>query len=175
MRIAVTFRHLEPSDALRDYVETRLQKIRKYLDGPADVNVVLSVEKFRNTADVVVAGDGLRVAAKEEQGDMHSAIDLLSDKIEKQLRKFKEKQRNKKGCESLSGMASATGLPGEESEERYAMIQTEKMDPKPMSVQEAIAQLQVKGTDFLLFSNAETKAVSCLFWRKDGTLGLVEP
>jgi putative sigma-54 modulation protein len=87
MQINVTFRRLDPSDALREYAENRLQKLKKYADGPMDVNVVLSVEKFRQTAEVVLSGDGIRAAAKEEQNEMRAAIDLVSDKIYRQLRR----------------------------------------------------------------------------------------
>jgi putative sigma-54 modulation protein len=174
MRINVTFRHLDPSDALKDYAETRLQKLKKYEEGPMDVNVVLSAEKFRNTAEVMVSGDGFRATAKEEQNDMHSAIDLLSDKIEKQLKKFRDKQRDKKGAVSLS-QAAMTGSGETLAANFQSAIYTEKMQTKPMSVEEAIEQLRIKNADFLLFSNSETSAINCIYWRKDGTVGLIEP
>jgi len=175
MRVSVTFRHCDSSDELRNYVETRLQKIEKYGDGPMDVNVVLTVAKFRNIADVVVTGNGLKAAAKEEQDDMHSAIDLVSDKIEKQLKKFRKRQRERKGGETLASMAASEEPGVMTGTAASGAIHAEKVDLKPMSVQEAVEQLQVRGDDFLLFFNDQTRNVNCIYWRKDGNLGLIEP
>ena len=176
MQINVTFRRLDPSDALREYAENRLQKLKKYADGPMDVNVVLSVEKFRQTAEVVLSGDGIRAAAKEEQNEMRAAIDLVSDKIYKQLRRYKEKIRSKRGSGSMPEPAlSDISLSPETGKEDLGIITTKKMDAKPMAVEEAAAQFQSLNQNFMMFTNAETNAINVLYWRMDGTLGLVEP
>ncbi len=176
MQINVTFRRLDPSDALREYAENRLQKLKKYADGPMDVNVVLSVEKFRQTAEVVISGDGVRAAAKEEQNEMRAAIDLVSDKIYKQLKRYKEKSRSKRGSSSISEPALLDISPSPETEKGDpGIITTKKMDAKPMAVEEAAAQFQSLNQNFMMFTNAETDAINVLYWRMDGTLGLVEP
>lgn len=176
MQINVTFRRLDPSDALREYAENRLQKLKKYADGPMDVNVVLSVEKFRQTAEVVLSGDGVRAAAKEEQNEMRAAIDLVSDKIYRQLRRYKEKIRSKRGSSSMPEPALSDISPSPETgKEDLGIITTKKMDAKPMAVEEAAAQFQSLNQNFMMFTNAETNAINVLYWRMDGTLGLVEP
>ena len=176
MQINVTFRRLDPSDALREYAENRLQKLKKYADGPMDVNVVLSVEKFRQTAEVVLSGDGIRAAAKEEQNEMRAAIDLVSDKIYKQLRRYKEKIRSKRGSGSMPDPVLSDISPSPETgKEDLGIITTKKMDAKPMAVEEAAAQFQSLNQNFMMFTNAETNAINVLYWRMDGTLGLVEP
>ena len=176
MQINVTFRRLDPSDALREYAENRLQKLKKYADGPMDVNVVLSVEKFRQTAEVVLSGDGVRAAAKEEQNEMRAAIDLVSDKIYRQLRRYKEKIRSKRGSVSMPEPALSDISPSPETgKEDLGIITTKKMDAKPMAVEEAAAQFQSLNQNFMMFTNAETNAINVLYWRMDGTLGLVEP
>jgi putative sigma-54 modulation protein len=176
MQINVTFRRLDPSDALREYAENRLQKLKKYADGPMDVNVVLSVEKFRQTAEVVISGDGVRAAAREEQNEMRAAIDLVSDKIYKQLRRYKEKIRSKRGSGSTSESAPLDLSPSPETgKEGLCIITTKKMDAKPMTVEEAAAQFQSLNQNFMMFTNAEANAINVLYWRMDGTLGLVEP
>jgi putative sigma-54 modulation protein len=177
MQINVTFRRLDPSDALREYAENRLQKLKKYADGPMDVNVVLSVEKFRQTAEVVLSGDGVRAAAKEEQNEMRAAIDLVSDKIYKQLRRYKEKIRSKRVSGSMPEPALSEISPSRETgkEDLGIIITTKKMDAKPMAVEEAAAQFQSLNQNFMMFTNAETNAINVLYWRMDGTLGLVEP
>ena len=177
MRINVTFRNVDPSEALKGYTETRLQKLAKYEEGPMDVNVVLAVQKFRNMAEVVVTGDGIRAVAKEEQEDMHSAIDLLSDKIEKQLKKFRDKQRDKKG--TISFAQATMEIPEGPETSSQPSVFTEKMQAKPMSVEEAIEQLRIKsssgGMAFLLFYNSVTSAINCIYSRADGSFGLIEP
>ncbi len=173
MRINVTFRHTEPVEELRDYVEKRFQKLQKYSDGPMDVNVVLTVEKFRHTAEVVISGDGIRAAAKEEQGDMNSAIDILSDKIERQLKRFRDKQRDKKASgATVAPMAVESVIEKEHAD--HPVIIVEQMDAKPMSVEEAVNQLQVLGGNFLAFINADTNSANVIHWRRDGSLGLIQ-
>ncbi len=181
MRINVTFRHLdnEPTDDLREYSEQRLKKLKKYSDGPLEVNVVLSKEKYRYIAEVIVRGDGLKAAAKEVQGDMKSAIDLVSDKIEKQLRKFRDKLRSKKGAgvKDVKKMVSSNldDILSDKKDEDHIEIITERIEAKPMSVEEAIAQFQLLNQDFMVFTNAEQHAVNVIYRRNDGTLGLIEP
>ncbi len=176
MRINVTFRRLDSSDTLREYVEQRLKKLEKYAYGPMDVNVVLSVEKFRQTAEVMISGDGVKAAAKEQQNEMRAAIDLVSDKIYKQLRRYKEKIRSKRASGSVQESVSLD-VPefSEMEEDELSVISPEKIDGKPMAVEEAAAQLQVLDRDFMVFRNSQTNAVNVLYWRTDGTLGLVEP
>jgi putative sigma-54 modulation protein len=176
MQINVTFRRLDPSNDLREYAENRLQKLKKYADGPMDVNVVLSAEKFRQTAEVVISGDGVRAAAKEEQNEMKAAIDLVSDKIYKQLRRYKEKIRSKRGPSSIAEapLSDISSSP-EIGKEELGIIKTKKMDAKPMSVEEAVAQFQSINQNFMMFTNAETNTINVLYRCTDGSLGLIEP
>ena len=171
MRVNVTFRHLDQSDELRRYAENRLQKLKKYSDGPMDVNVVLSSEKFRHSAEVVISGDGIRAAAKEEQEEMKAAIDLVSDKIERQLKKYRDKMISRRNAQAHAPMQNDMAF----AEEDHQIITVEKMNSKPMIVDEAVDQLQILGRQFLSFRNAETNELNVVFWKNDGTLGLIEP
>lgn len=178
MKITVKFRHVEQTDEeatkLIDYVEKRMQKLSKYANGIMDVMVVLSTEKFRNTAEVLVVGDGVKAAAKEESTDMYTAIDLLSDKIEKQIKRFKERLQERKG--SVSSEMSAVGqYRGSAEAEEIAFVTPEKLTTKPMSVEEAVDQFQILGGDFMAFHDAATGNINVLYWRKDGGLGLLQP
>lgn len=171
MQINVTFRNLDHSDGLREYAEAKLQKLEKHSDGPMDVNVVLRSEKFRNSAEVVVSGDGIRAAAREVQDDMKAAIDLVSDKIERQLKKFRDKQRSKRNS------TPAPAAPHEDMvfDDEFQVINVEKMEAKPMSVDEAVDQFHIMEKNFLVFFNADTNQLNVLYWRGDGALGLIEP
>ncbi len=172
MRINVTFRQMETSNTLKEYVEQKMKKLQKYSDGPIKVNVVLSVEKFRHAAEVVISGDGIRATAKEVQDDIRPAIDLVSDKIEKQLKKYREKLLSKRNATPEQSKETATP---ELDEIDVRVIRTEKMDSKPMSLEEAVEQFTLSSKNFLVFRNAETDDINVLYWHKDGELGLIEP
>ena len=103
MKISVTFRNAEGENWQKEYVEERLEKLKKYIDNPVDARVILSVEKFRNTAEINLTANGLNINSKEEEKDMHLAIDNAIEKIERQLKKHKEKIRGFKNNHSRSG------------------------------------------------------------------------
>ena len=93
MQTSVTFKNLDPSDTLKSYVTDKLNRFDRLLDNPAEASVVLSVEKFRHIAEINIAGDRLTINGKEETVDMYSAIDNVMDKLEKQIKKSKQKIR----------------------------------------------------------------------------------
>ena len=96
MKISVTFRNGEGENWQKLYAEERIQKLKKYLDMPAETHIILSTEKFRNFAEINLSANGWNVNAKEEAKDMHLAVDGCIDKIEKQLKKQREKTREHK-------------------------------------------------------------------------------
>ncbi len=104
MHITVTFRHLDASDALKEHTEEKSERLRKYLVEPIEIHWVLSVEKFRHIADVTIVAGGVSLKAQEETEDMYSAIDLASSKIEKQVRKYKERRKDHKSHENASSI-----------------------------------------------------------------------
>ncbi len=174
MQINVTFRHTKPSEDLKEYVKERYSRLTKYSDSPMNIHVVLSAEKFRNTAEVVVSGDGIRAAAKQEHDDLRAAIDLVLDKIERQLKKFREKIKNRRYA-SGSSVENRSVETAAEDAGQEPVITITKINPKPMSIEEAADQLQISGSGFLAFLNADTNRVNVIYWRKDGGLGLLEP
>ena len=177
MQINVTFRHTEHSDELRDYIHDRFSRLKKYSDSPMNVNVVLTSEKFRKSAEVVIIGDGIRAAAKKEHDDLRAAIDLVLDKIERQLKKFRDKVKSKRQAQqgSAQGQEGASKAIHNEPGASEQIIAVKKIDTKPMSIEEAADQLQISGMDFLAFINASSDHVNVIYWRKDGSLGLLEP
>ncbi|MFZ5564750.1 MAG: ribosome hibernation-promoting factor, HPF/YfiA family [Thermodesulfobacteriota bacterium] len=91
MQVTVTFKNLEASNHLKQFVSDKLGKFDRLFDSPAKAEVCLSVEKFRNIAEITITGDRLNIIGKEETEDMYAAIDLVMDKIEKQIKKNKKK------------------------------------------------------------------------------------
>jgi putative sigma-54 modulation protein len=178
MQISVTFRHVESSEALKDYAIRKLSKMDKYIDSPMEANVVLGIEKFRHQADITVTGDGLKIKGREETGDMYSAIDLAMEKIEKQLKRFRERPRNIKAARNLKSLGARlnviAGTSTEETESPH-IIRSRSMEAKPMDIEEAVMQLKSCNDEILVFTNSQSTALNILYRRRDGNFGLIEP
>jgi len=177
MDIIVTFRHMEPTESLRTYAEDKLSKIKKYLDFPIEAHVVLAVEKFRHMADVTLSVNGTMIKGVEETEDMYSAIDQVMDKIEKQVKRYRSKIRDRR-IENRKG--EDTQVMGEEEEVtdlslEEPSIEVEKMVAKPIDLEEAAIQLELSQQDFLVFRNSRSMEINVIYKRKDGNLGLIEP
>ena len=175
MRISVTFRHLDPSDALKDYVGQKLSKVNKYFDGPIDANAVLSVEKFRQIAEVTVTFGRFTVNCKEETDDMYQSIDKVIDKVERQVKRQREKTTRRKGIDPdrLNFEVQADYEETKDWEQR--IVKAENVYAKPMSLEEAVMQMDLStNTEFLVFANSSTQKINVLYRRKDGNFGLIE-
>ncbi len=170
MQVIVTFRHVEPTEGLRQHAEEKVQRVHKYLRRPIEAHVTLTVEKQRHIAEVQLSANHLNITATEETDDLYSAIDLAMSKIERQVKKHTAKYKEHKGPNN-SATSALTG----ERERAGSTIHTQRVAVKPMSVDEAIMQLKLQKNDFLLFTNAATDALSVVYRRKDGNYGLIEP
>jgi putative sigma-54 modulation protein len=174
MQTSVTFKNLDPSDHLRDYVSDKLNRFDKYLYNPAEASVVLSVEKFRHIAEVNIIGDRLSINGKEETEDMYSAIDMVLDKLEKQIKKSKQKIRDRRQGKGKAKPAQpALSELTDENTEQQVMVKN--IEYKPMDVDEAIMQLDLVDNSFLVFTNSRSERVNVLYRRKDGNIGLIQP
>jgi putative sigma-54 modulation protein len=178
MKISVTFRRVDPSDHIRQYAEDKFIRLDKYLDSAAEVYIVLSVEKFRHTVDVSLSTNGLHIKAMEETEDMYSAIDMVLDKIERQIQRQMAKRKDRRSTENIKTLSFKMNVLDMESlgqGQDLAVIKTTRIQAKPMDVEEAVMQLDLMKNDFLVFTNAQSKAVNVLYRRKDGQLGIIEP
>ena len=179
MQISVTFKNIDPSDHLKSYVQNKLNKLDKLLENPAEANVVLSVEKIRHIAEIKIIGDRLNINCREKTGDMYSSIDLALDKLEKQIKKTKQKIRNhRQGSRSetrdrdVAAETPASAPPEETGEPR---IKIQNIEFKPMDVEEASLQMDLVSDNFIVFTNSITNKVNVLYRRNDGDLGLIQP
>ena len=177
MDITVTFRHIDPTDSLKAYAEEKLAKLDKYLDFPVEAHVVLAVEKFRRMADVTISVNGTMLKAVEETEDMYSAIDQVMDKIEKQVKRYRDKIRKRRSENRKNG--STLVITGSDEIGDIHLeepgIEIEKLDAKPMDLEEAAMQFSMSQQDFLVFRNSRSKEINVLYQRKDGNLCLIEP
>jgi putative sigma-54 modulation protein len=163
MRISVTFRNKEGESWHREYIDDKLMKLKKYIDNPVEAHVVLSVEKFRNVAEVNLMANGLNINAKEEAKDMHLAIDNAIEKIERQLKKKKEKIRSQKTNATRGGNVDDMEQMSDDMYEtpETRVVETKKIVLKPMSLDEAIM-------------DSSTENVSVVYIRDDGKYVLIE-
>jgi putative sigma-54 modulation protein len=175
MQTSVTFKNLDSSDPLKSYVQDKLDRFDRLLDNPAEASVVLSVEKFRHIAEININGDRLTINGKEETNDMYSAIDMVLDKLEKQIKKNKQKVRERR----TNYKGKNKNLPKAEinmpEEEPAIEVKVKNIEYKPMDVEEAILQMDLLKDNFLVFTNARSDQINVLYRRKDGHYGLIQP
>lgn len=175
MQTSVTFKNIDPSDHLKSYVSDKLNRFDKYLDNPGEANVVLAVEKFRHIAEINIAGDRLTIIGSEETNDMYSAIDMALDKLEKQIKKSKQKIRERRLASknrNRSMLDEADNLPDEDTERQ---IKIRNIEYKPMDIEEAVLQMDLIEDNFLVFTNARNDQINVLYRRRDGHYGLIQP
>jgi putative sigma-54 modulation protein len=172
MQTSVTFKNLDPSDHLKAYVSDKLNRFDKYLYNPGEASVVLSVEKFRHIAEVNIVGDRLTINGKEETEDMYSAIDMVLDKLEKQIKKNKQKVRERRAGKGKAKPVMAEPIAMDDDEQQ---VMVQNIEFKPMDVDEAIMQMDLVENNFLVFTNARSDRVNVLYRRKDGHYGLIQP
>ena len=193
MQFSVTFRHMDATEALKGYAKERLEKIRKYFPDPISIHVVMSTEKFHHRVDVnVQLHNGFKLAGTETTENMYSSIDLVSAKIERQVRRYKDKLREHKVRELTplpvlhSVLAEPTGsatdgVNGEAAEpaapvaaEATLLVKRETFHAAPMTPSEAIMQLNLIEASFLIFRNEQSGQINVVYKRTDGAYGLIE-
>ena len=173
MQINVTFRHVDPTPALRAHAEERLERmVKKYLHRPVDAHVILSVAKERHAAEITLQADHVTMFAKEETTDLYAAIDLAVAKLEHQAQKLREKRKEHKGPSGARTLVADE--PSDDGPARPRVI-SRRVSAKPMAVDEAVQTLVRTGDEFLVFTQASSKQLAVLYRRKDGHYGLIEP
>jgi|tagenome__1003787_1003787.scaffolds.fasta_scaffold20983554_2 putative sigma-54 modulation protein len=203
MQLSTTFRHMEASSAVRDYAEDKLDKIRKYFHRTLlGAHAVFSVDrKYNHTCEIsLILPTGLSVQARETTEDMYSSIDLAVARIERQVRKWKDKIRDHKPhgtpgfsvrevvlpAEALEPPQQPLQIPTENSAgpelrapsappaPALTVIKEQTFTVRAMRVEDAVMQMNLLENDFLVFTDIDTKALSVVYRRKDGNYGLIE-
>lgn len=186
MQLMVTGRHVEITDPLRTHIEKKMQKIKAHFDRIIEVRVVLSVEKYRQFAEITILGNGgIHFHSTEATDDMYVSVDKAVEKIERQLRRRTTKSRQSKRKKAET---EAEGVPADRSEASdsqaeetemveqygpYRVTVNDQFPAKPMSVEEAIMQLDASDNEYFAFVNQMTNDVNLVFRRKEGGYGLL--
>lgn len=188
MQFSVTFRHMEPTESLKTYAKERMERVRKFLPDPISCHVVLSTERHNHRIDVTFhLHNGLQIAGHETTENMYSSIDLCIAKIERQVRKYKgkiEEQRVRPhGVEPLPWSHSIVneafgGQPPARADAQaaapeYTVVRTEKFHANPLTVEDAIVQMNLNHEPFLVF-RSDQGGVAVVYRRDDGNYGLIE-
>lgn len=184
MNFNIRGENLEVTPALRDYTEKKVTKLERYFDTPltSEVHVNMEVHNNEQIIEVTIPMSGLLLRAEESHIDLYAAIDLVVEKLERQIRKHKTKVNRKfRQTGSMkamfrNGLASGqTTVLEEEEEDDYEVVRTKRFNLKPMDTEEAILQMDMLGHTFFVFSNAENGDTNVVYRRKDGRYGLIEP
>lgn len=178
-------KNLEVTPALREYVEKRVGKIARYFERMNEITVLLSTAKGRHIVEVTApVGGGVILRGEEATMDMYTSIDLVVEKLERQIRKHKTKlQKRFRGggfkAEMLAEAPAMSALQpapaGEDDAQEFVVVKRKRFNYKPLDVQEAIMQMNLLGHDFFVFRNAETEEINVVYRRGDGNFGLIEP
>ena len=173
--------NIEVTPAIREHVESKIEKIERYFneDLSANANVNLRVYNDKQTkVEVTIPMKNLTLRAEERHDDMYAAIDLIVDKLERQIRKHKTKvnrrYRSNEGAGLYFAHASQSEPEAASAEEEYTVVRTKQFDLKPMDQEEAILQMNMLGHDFYIFTDADSDSTNIVYKRRDGKYGLIE-
>ena len=172
MRFIITGRNIDITEGLKSAVEEKLGKLDRFFAPETEVNVTLSVEKERQKIEVTIPTEYVLLRAEVVDQDLYNAIDLVIDKLEGQIRKYKTRLNRKSKDNKLAfNLASIEPL---EEEEEDVLVKTKTITPKPMDMEEAIMQMELIGHSFFVYRDTETDAISIVYRRNDGDYGLIE-
>ena len=171
MEILVRGNKIDITDAMKDYVKEKLSKLEKYtLDDDVKATVLVKVRNYTQKVEVTIPLKTLILRAEEESEDFYSAVDLVVNKLERQIRKNKTKLKKKeKGGVKEFNIDDIIDL----SEEKE-VVKRKKIEIKPMNLDEAILQMELLGHDFYVFKNTDNNKTCVLYRRKNNDYGLIE-
>lgn len=176
IQFSIRGENLEVTDALRAYVEDKIVKIEKYFSEEQELTAKVNLKVYRDKrakVEVTIPVGSVTLRAEDISQDMYGSIDLVADKIERQIRRNKTKIEKKHRQKVATGQLFTAELE-EHPEDDVKIVRTKQVDLKPMDVEEAILQLELLGHDFFIYTDANDGTTNVLYKREDGDLGLLE-
>lgn len=181
LKYSIRGENIEVTAAIRDYIQKKLNKLEKYFEdtsnSTAHVNLKVYSDKT-SKVEVTIPLPYLVLRAEETSPDMYASADLVTDKLERQIRKYKTKINRKsreKGFKGLSAVESAadkTATP--KTDNKFDIVRTKRFSLKPMDSEEAVLQMDMLGHNFFIYEDAETNGINIVYRRKDGRYGLIK-
>ena len=174
MKIVYTARKVNLRDNFKERVEKKLQKFRKLFSEEAVAYVVVTLEKNRQTVEVTIRDKAIVYRAESTMQEMNDALDRVMDILMRQIRKNKTRLEKRLKTGSISDIIA--DIPHDQPEEdEYNVVRTKQVIVKPLTVEEAILEMNMVNHDFFMFRNAETNEINVVYKRKDGNYGVLEP
>ncbi len=177
MQVIIQGRNVEVTDRLREYVESKVEKLDRYLPTITEARMELSTEQTRSAEDRQVAQltlhiRGVLLRSEERSSDMFTSVDNVMDKIKRQIDRYKSKRRAR--YRSSPAEVAALVLDEEEAEQR-SIVRTKRFSVTPMDPEEAIEQMELLGHSFFVFYNVDEGQINVVYARRDGNYGLLQP
>lgn len=186
--------NIEVTPAIRDYVESKVGKVEKYFDEVPEANAHVNLKIYSDRtgkAEVTIPLPNIVLRAEETSPDLYGSIDLVSDKLERQMRKYKTKVNRKfrrqtaelpdaispdllEETSKLDDEINEEVNGGAEESTDIRIVRTKRFDLKPMNAEEAVLQMDMLGHDFFVFLDADTDSTNIVYKRDDGDYGLIE-
>lgn len=166
---------VDVTEAIENYITEKVGKLNKYFDTPGSLtaNVLIRVNGVDQTVEVTIPIKKAILRAEDTNKDLYAAIDLVCDKLERQIRKNKTRMSRKNSGDNYSLFADFM-LEKEEEEENGIIVKRKTFDAKPMNEEEAILQMNLLGHDFFVYNDMDTDNICVLYKRKDGNYGIIE-
>ena len=171
MKVTVIAKNMELTDALKEIVQKKISKLEKYFENNVEAKATLSVQKNRQIIEVTIPFNGVILRGEESTSDMYKSLDLVEDKLERQIRKQKTRLSRKHGGSVRFGEIDAKPIEEDEGQ----LVKVKKFGVKPMNSEEAILQMDLLGHNFFVYQDADSSKVNVVYKRKDGDYGLLEP
>lgn len=176
MRITVSGKNIEVTPALRNNVERKLLKLEKFFNPDVEAHATLSVQKNRQIIEITIPFNGVILRGEEANDDMYASIDLVVDKLERQVRKQKTKLERRMHEGSLRFQSIPAYEPADQEDViESKIVKTKRFAFKPMSPEEAVLQMELLGHSFFVFEDDKDGNINVVYKRKDGDYGLIEP
>ena len=171
MKVTITGKNIEVSEYLRDLALKKIAKLERYFPEDTEVLITMTVEKNRHIVEVTIPYQGGIIRGEESTGDMYASIDNVIAKLEKQIHRHKTRLEKSLRYDDASPEYDDYDY----EDEGPHIVRVKRFSMKPMSVEEAMLQLELLGHSFFVFTNAETDRINVIYARKDGNFGLIEP
>lgn len=175
MKVVVYAKNIELTEALEETVQKKISKLSKYFDPEVEAKATLSVQKNKQKVEVVIPFNGVYLRGEESTDDMYKSIDLVEDKLQRQIRKQKTKLEKRNNYDSLRFSYTGNDYYNDEDEEEPQIVKTKRFNVKPMMPEEAVLQMELVGHNFFVFQDPDSNQLNVVYKRNDGNYGLIEP
>ena len=174
MKLNIRGDKLVVTDAIKAYIEDKTKRLEKYFDNnDIEAKIIVKVANNKEIIEITIPTNKYTLRAEEKNDDLYAAIDLVTDKIERQIRKNKTKI-NKIEKDAAKKLNLVLEEISDEIEENDKIVRRKELNTKPMDEEEAMLQMEMLGHDFFIYKDRDTKRICILYKRKDGNYGLIE-